>query len=332
MRYGYSYILQYLLLNIDLVDKKAIGELKKFSCTDNITLYHQYIHDVFDSENYYPIMIENIYNPQYILEDNSITDYKFDENGEFIIDDDIDNIELISNNQDAMEVSLQNEKSDIISETLSELNEREQVVIRLRYGLYSDYEEHDTTLEYVGKTLNVTRERVRQIESSAFKKLKHPKVAKDLKKYLDLDTDKDDKYSRQNNFPALKVFDTTGEYRSFEEAIACLTRKTLSELGLLHKVKDEVLKKLFKLSKRETSPVYNYSAIEIDTEANNIRDWVWKTKSFMSSEAIYIFTQIFDYKYDSSNVIRFSTLSSDAIELSLHGRRFILLHKQATIF
>ncbi|WP_416863519.1 RNA polymerase sigma factor RpoD, partial [Helicobacter ganmani] len=61
-----------------------------------------------------------------------------------------------------------------IDDVLDQLNEREKAVIRMRFGLLDD--ESDRTLEEIGKELNVTRERVRQIESSAIKKLKHPKV------------------------------------------------------------------------------------------------------------------------------------------------------------
>jgi len=46
-------------------------------------------------------------------------------------------------------------------------------------------DESDRTLEEIGKELNVTRERVRQIESSAIKKLKHPKVGRKLKNYIE---------------------------------------------------------------------------------------------------------------------------------------------------
>ena len=46
-------------------------------------------------------------------------------------------------------------------------------------------DECDRTLEEIGKELNVTRERVRQIESSAIKKLKHPKVGRKLKNYIE---------------------------------------------------------------------------------------------------------------------------------------------------
>lgn len=66
---------------------------------------------------------------------------------------------------------------------LDQLNERERAVIRMRFGLLDD--ESDRTLEEIGKELNVTRERVRQIESSAIKKLKHPKVGRQLKNYME---------------------------------------------------------------------------------------------------------------------------------------------------
>jgi RNA polymerase primary sigma factor len=70
-----------------------------------------------------------------------------------------------------------------IDQILSQLNEREQAVIRMRFGLMSD--ESDRTLEEIGKALSVTRERVRQIESSGIKKLKHPKVGRNLKNYVE---------------------------------------------------------------------------------------------------------------------------------------------------
>ncbi|MBD3809636.1 MAG: RNA polymerase sigma factor RpoD [Sulfuricurvum sp.] len=70
-----------------------------------------------------------------------------------------------------------------IESVLEQLNEREKAVIKMRFGIMDD--ESDRTLEEIGKELNVTRERVRQIESSAIKKLKHPKVGRKLKNYLE---------------------------------------------------------------------------------------------------------------------------------------------------
>ena len=80
---------------------------------------------------------------------------------------------------------LKEEVSDMIDTALlAFLNEREQTVIRMRFGLLDD--ESDRSLEEIAKELNVTRERVRQIESSAIKKLKHPKVGRVMKDYIDI--------------------------------------------------------------------------------------------------------------------------------------------------
>lgn len=82
-----------------------------------------------------------------------------------------------------MEHILREDLKDQISEVLDQLNEREKKVIEMRFGLMPD--ESDRTLEEIGQELNVTRERVRQIESSAIKKLKHPKVGRKLKNYIE---------------------------------------------------------------------------------------------------------------------------------------------------
>ena len=71
---------------------------------------------------------------------------------------------------------------EYIREVLWELTEREEKVLALRYGLYDGI---DRTLEHVGMEFNVTRERIRQIEAKAIKKLKHPSRSKKLKDYLD---------------------------------------------------------------------------------------------------------------------------------------------------
>jgi RNA polymerase primary sigma factor len=81
------------------------------------------------------------------------------------------------------DVVLKADLNNQIDEVLDQLNEREKAVVRMRFGLLTD--ESDRTLEEIGKALNVTRERVRQIESSAIKKLKHPKVGRKLKNYIE---------------------------------------------------------------------------------------------------------------------------------------------------
>ena len=67
-------------------------------------------------------------------------------------------------------------------EVLSTLTEREQKVLRLRFGLDDG---RARTLEEVGKEFKVTRERIRQIEAKALRKLKHPSRSKRLKDFLD---------------------------------------------------------------------------------------------------------------------------------------------------
>ena len=68
-----------------------------------------------------------------------------------------------------------------LNEVLDTLTEREAKVLRLRFGLDDG---KSRTLEEVGKQFNVTRERIRQIEAKALRKLKHPSRSKKLKDYL----------------------------------------------------------------------------------------------------------------------------------------------------
>ncbi|MDR0879424.1 MAG: RNA polymerase sigma factor RpoD [Clostridioides sp.] len=69
-----------------------------------------------------------------------------------------------------------------IDEVLTTLNDREQEVLRLRFGLKDG---RARTLEEVGKEFEVTRERIRQIEAKALRKLRHPSRSKKLRDYLD---------------------------------------------------------------------------------------------------------------------------------------------------
>jgi RNA polymerase primary sigma factor len=65
---------------------------------------------------------------------------------------------------------------------LDTLTPREEKVLRLRYGIDDG---KPRTLEEVGKEFNVTRERIRQIEAKALRKLRHPSRSKKLKDFLD---------------------------------------------------------------------------------------------------------------------------------------------------
>lgn len=70
-----------------------------------------------------------------------------------------------------------------LSEVLATLTDREQKVLRLRFGLDDG---RQRTLEEVGKEFDVTRERIRQIEAKALRKLRHPSRSRKLRDYLDL--------------------------------------------------------------------------------------------------------------------------------------------------
>ena len=69
-----------------------------------------------------------------------------------------------------------------IDEALDALSPREAKVLRMRFGLVTT---SDHTLEEVGKQFDVSRERIRQIESKAMRKLKHPNCANKLKPFLE---------------------------------------------------------------------------------------------------------------------------------------------------
>ncbi|PIR17794.1 MAG: hypothetical protein COV48_08285 [Elusimicrobia bacterium CG11_big_fil_rev_8_21_14_0_20_64_6] len=69
-----------------------------------------------------------------------------------------------------------------IEKVLSSLTDREAKIIKLRFGIDSGY---PRTLEEVGRIFRVTRERVRQIEAKAIRKLRHPSRSKGLRDYLD---------------------------------------------------------------------------------------------------------------------------------------------------
>jgi len=69
-----------------------------------------------------------------------------------------------------------------VEKVLSTLTDREAKIIKLRFGIDSGY---PRTLEEVGRIFRVTRERVRQIEAKAIRKLRHPSRSKTLRDYMD---------------------------------------------------------------------------------------------------------------------------------------------------
>lgn len=98
-------------------------------------------------------------------------------------DEDTSRIELLpTENQESIEdIIFKQTLREQIEQVLSKLTERENKVLSLRYGLEDGRER---TLEEIGKIFNVTRERIRQIEMAALKKLRHPKLIKKLKDFV----------------------------------------------------------------------------------------------------------------------------------------------------
>jgi RNA polymerase primary sigma factor len=71
---------------------------------------------------------------------------------------------------------------DVVKEILDGLTPREAKVLRMRFGIEMST---DHTLEEVGKQFDVTRERIRQIEAKALRKLKHPSRSDKLRSFID---------------------------------------------------------------------------------------------------------------------------------------------------
>ena len=88
--------------------------------------------------------------------------------------------ETVLSDEDAYYSAESHMLRDELEDILSTLTPREEKVIRLRYG----FDGHERTLEEVGAEFNVTRERIRQIEAKALRKLRHPSRSKRIKDYL----------------------------------------------------------------------------------------------------------------------------------------------------
>lgn len=98
-------------------------------------------------------------------------------------DDDATKLDFVSGDEtdDPSRVFSDSSMLDTIKNTLEDLTAREAQVLRLRYGIGTN---HDHTLEEVGQAMGLTRERVRQIESAAIRKLRSPEFAERLRDYL----------------------------------------------------------------------------------------------------------------------------------------------------
>jgi len=87
-----------------------------------------------------------------------------------------------NNNTAPIEAAMQAGLRDVVKDILDSLTPREAKVLRMRFGIEMST---DHTLEEVGKQFDVTRERIRQIEAKAIRKLKHPSRSDKLRTYLD---------------------------------------------------------------------------------------------------------------------------------------------------
>ena len=81
-----------------------------------------------------------------------------------------------------LDTAIQSNLSESTTKILASLTPREERVLRMRFGIGMN---SDHTLEEVGQQFSVTRERIRQIEAKALRKLKHPTRARKLKTFLD---------------------------------------------------------------------------------------------------------------------------------------------------
>jgi RNA polymerase primary sigma factor len=98
-------------------------------------------------------------------EDNSML-------GDFIEDEDA---------QEPIDAAAREMLREQVKNTLAVLSEREREVLEMRFGLLDG---KDHTLEEVGQAFNVTRERIRQIEAKALRKLRHPTRSRHLRDFL----------------------------------------------------------------------------------------------------------------------------------------------------
>ena len=79
-------------------------------------------------------------------------------------------------------IAIQSDLRDAVSRVLESMTSREERILRMRFGIGT---KSDHTLEQVGQVFSVTRERIRQIEAKALRKLKHPSRARALRSFLE---------------------------------------------------------------------------------------------------------------------------------------------------
>ena len=124
------------------------------------------------------ISVERVAEIQQIALDPVSLETPIGEEEDSHLGDFIEDVHIASPNESATTTML---KEQLLA-VLDSLTPREEMVLRLRYGLDDG---HPRTLEEVGKEFGVTRERIRQIEAKALRKLRHPQRSKRLKDYVD---------------------------------------------------------------------------------------------------------------------------------------------------
>ena len=81
-----------------------------------------------------------------------------------------------------IDAAIQSSLRETIADALATLTSREERILRMRFGIGMTT---DHTLEEVGRTFSITRERIRQIEAKALRKLKHPSRSRAMRSYLE---------------------------------------------------------------------------------------------------------------------------------------------------
>lgn len=92
-------------------------------------------------------------------------------------DEDTSISRFVSDEESVFDEQFQKELSEIVEDILSSLSEREAIVVKMRNGIGYPA---PMTLEEIGSLMNVTRERIRQIEAKAMRKMSHPSRKKKL--------------------------------------------------------------------------------------------------------------------------------------------------------
>ncbi len=119
-------------------------------------------------------------------------------------DDDSSLIETIADESwiEQFSVLSQNSLAGIVKETLDSIDPREAQILRMRFGIDMD---DDHTLEEIGLQYNVTRERIRQIEAKALRKLKHPSRSGKLESFLTEKTREEVRLKKEKNLLAVEM-------------------------------------------------------------------------------------------------------------------------------